>query len=176
MVHASSSMDGSLPSPLGPNRSDADQTKVSVYEMESETKQTKQTKQDMITFGAATVIPDASPRKPTHFSEGDTVSVFWNVGKTSKWVECMVVFCVHDREVCAIYPENSLNFYFHQPHDEVYVIQDLSRIQWKWATMTSEWEYQLACRNKANISRIGKCHLLRHNVCPLTNTNVLTKE
>ncbi|OUU55341.1 MAG: hypothetical protein CBC12_00555 [Candidatus Puniceispirillum sp. TMED52] len=123
----------------------------------------------MVTFGDTTVIPfvqeEDEVQLKTHFSEGDTLAVFWETEswhrrKEARWVNCMVVSCLKDKEVYAIYPENSLSFYFGRNHNAVYVLQNLEGHKWEWAHMPAEWEYDVACAHKANVGRVGGRHVV----------------
>jgi hypothetical protein len=119
----------------------------------------------MVTFGQTTVIPYVQEEEmegKSHFSEGDTLAVYWEMERRrtveGRWVNCMVVSCLRDKEIYAIYPENSLDFYFGRKHDAVYVLQNLEGLTWEWAHMPAEWEYRVACTHKASVGTLGRRH------------------
>ena len=79
------------------------------------------------------------------FSEGDTIKVWWVA--CDRWIPCLVVSCLGGSRVYVMYDkgDNPLD----SPHEPIYVLHDLTHMQWEWAQMPGEWEYDMACRHKA---------------------------
>ena len=100
-----------------------------------------------------------------HFSPFDTISVHWEPEPNThsfspRWCDAMVVACMSHKKAYVVYPANTLTFYFGKSHPAMYILHDLDKMMWTWASMSSQWEYDMAVNHTKSMRRAGGRHVV----------------